>query len=612
MAGHGQLPFYSGEYPLMAKRSPGKRLDLSIWRIVPAVAWVVLPTLIVRGHFTPVLAEAGHLWESAFYGDTRAWWKAVFVCGIGMWMLAHLLIRLLAGWRPHCRRFAVLLGVAALSTGISTFFSPFPQTSWLGYTSFYEGAAVLFSYLVAAWYVAEMVDTDASRLLLIRVVGGIGLLNGCHGIAEGFGWHFWRSDLGLWLMGANRDDVIYQFTGSRMAYGTVFQPNHYGMLMAMLGALALGMVFADRSRGWRIFWVGTFFVAAAGIFFSNSRAGALTFLGITVVFIGVRCIQAWRAGDVFQAIRKRLSGTMLIGIVLGCAVVALFFTASTTRNALGRLAERSRAWFYPMTRNPEILTVGLSENRIRIRLADEMLVLGKRLPNTWMVSREGETGRGTELVFRPKGKKWHEAPIPGVTDGFLSYRNEGNVRLTAPDTTLDFYAIGASLWAIDPGTKLAYAELPMSPYPVSGREGFLSGRGFLWSRLWSMIREHPLFGTGPGTFALVFPNQYFLDKMRFSFGQNADKGHGIWAMFAVQLGIVGLLAYCLPVGYAVSRTFRQGAMLRTPILLGMSAYLICALTNDSTVGVTPIFCALVGIGLSEATGSEDKRHAALA
>ncbi len=74
-----------------------------------------------------------------------------------------------------------------------------------------------------------------------------------------------------------------------------------------------------------------------------------------------------------------------------------------------------------------------------------------------------------------------------------------------------------------------------------------------------------------------------------------DKGHGIWITFLVQLGILGLVAFLAPAAYALIRGIGRGDALSGPIVLAMIAYLLGSLTNDSTVGVTPIFCVLAGL-----------------
>lgn len=567
--------------------------ELSDYRILPILCWIIFPALIVRGHFTPVLSEAAFLYSSPVCGDTRAWWKAVFICGISLWMLFHLLLCIFAGWRPRCLRFGLLLGLAALSVFISTFFSKYPQTSWLGYTNLYEGAAVLLSYLFAAWYTAEMAYEEKTRLLLVRTIGVVGLINGCHGIAEGFGWHFWQSDLGLWLMGASHGSVAYVFSDSRMAYGTVFQPNHYGMLMAMLSSLALGMYFYETLIKGKIFWLLVLVTGVSGIIFSQSRAGIFTFIGVLIAFAIRNILQSYKGNPSFSRLRK-----YAIFILLPCCVIAAVIAGSTTmRGAITRLIQRSRSLSGSMPQTVQIKTVDLQDNRLYIHLPDQTLVLEKRSPDTWLVQQGRQSSRRTVLSFGHKDNKgWRTAEIPGASNSRLSYRDQGNIKVSGPDTELYFYSIGSKIWLVDTNNNQLYTTILLPPYSLTGFEGFLNGRGFIWTGALPFVRENLFFGSGPGTFALSFPNLDILSKYRFSQGMNPDKGHGIWVTFLVQLGIIGTLLYCAPVGYAL---WNRGGMLRIPLFMGAIAYCLCSLTNDSTVGVTPIFCALLGINVAD-------------
>ncbi|MCD8141273.1 MAG: O-antigen ligase family protein [Planctomycetaceae bacterium] len=150
----------------------------------------------------------------------------------------------------------------------------------------------------------------------------------------------------------------------------------------------------------------------------------------------------------------------------------------------------------------------------------------------------------------------------------------------------------------------------MSTYLPHGWEGLFSGRGYIWTRTLEIFRRNPWFGTGPGTFAMAFPNDDILNKYRFTQNMDEDKGHGIWASFLVQLGLVGVMLYTLPVVYIVYKCWRRGGALAPVFLAGMGAFILSSLTNDSTVGVTPVFCVLAGLAMANAravfeTGSGD-------
>lgn len=479
--------------------------ELTNCRNIPALFWIVVPVLVVRMHAVQVLPEAAYLYPVPALGDTRSWWKAVCICGIGLWMVFHFAIRLCTGWRPRHVRFAGLIGAAAIVTLISAFTSEYPMTSWLGYTTFYEGAAVLLSYLIAMCYIAEMTDKENARVALIRTMGVIGLINGFHGIAEGFGWHFWQSDVGAWLMGASPGAVRYTFSGTNIAYGTVFQPNHYGTLMAMLGALALGMCFFEKSRLWRIFWVGATLATFAGLVFSQARVSISAYLGIAAIFFIHHVLKAIRSASGVSGLRRYASPGFVCGIIF-CGIVAmLLFGSPAMRATVRRIIQRSQSLSVDsVQKTTQIQAVGLQDNRIYIRLSDQTLLLRRRLPDTWTIQAEGDSTRGTALLFGEEDKSgWRSAVIPGITGGTLLCRSQGNIRLRAPDTNLDFYARGVRLWIVDTNNRQLYASMPLSlAASITGFEGFLSARGYIWTRIWPSIRKHLFFGSGPGTFAL--------------------------------------------------------------------------------------------------------------
>ncbi len=169
---------------------------------------------------------------------------------------------------------------------------------------------------------------------------------------------------------------------------------------------------------------------------------------------------------------------------------------------------------------------------------------------------------------------------------------------------LEFFTRGAELFAVDQTkTNLRLrTDIPLSKYVPNGYElsGLLAGRGYIWARSLEQWRERPIFGWGPGSLPLVFPNGELLFKQRYSQNEDEDKGHSLYVASLVQMGAIGALLYFLPFGYALCVAARNGSALRLPLLLAMAAYLVCGLTNDSTPGVTPLFCVFAGLAAAGA------------
>lgn len=106
-------------------------------------------------------------------------------------------------------------------------------------------------------------------------------------------------------------------------------------------------------------------------------------------------------------------------------------------------------------------------------------------------------------------------------------------------------------------------------------------RIMLLQSAWLMIQEHPWFGTGLGTFRMLYPQYRYLDETGTGGGWVHNDYLQLWLeaglpMFLLMLGLV------LWVARAVWRTIRQGgreALLRMGYLAGIAAILLHALVN---------------------------------
>lgn len=575
-------------------------------KMIPSLACILLPVAAVRVAFVTVAPDAAHLWPSFMVGDTRSWWKAALVIGIALWMLVMTVARAATGWKPSYSVWTGLILAAAAGVVLSATGSQYANTAWLGYTTLYEGAFVLVAYLVAAWYVSEAVGNDAEGFLLLRSAGAVCLFEAAHGIAEGFGRQIWRTDFGRWLMGTGRSEVTYRFSGSRMAYGTVFQPNHYGMLMAMLGALALGMIFCERKRGWRIFWLVGYVGALAAALCSNSRTGILVLLGVSVLCAGCIAIDKMRRGKTSASnANGKQTRPLIILCMLVVAGLALFWLI-VPEGVAGRFWMRMKAVSAPVAIAPDEARISLANNRVTIDIPGKEFFVTRTPSRVWNISVRENNGVENMVIANATGEDrgggWKGVPIPELQNGEILFRDEGNVRLKVQGYTVPFYAAGSRIWWVDEAGKRLVPDVPASEYTVSGNEGIFSLRGYIWRRTLEVCRDLPLFGTGPGTFAQAFPNADLLNRQRFGSNIIEDKGHGIWATFSVQLGLAGFTLYVLPFLYGLyrltARLVRVGVDRCFPVFLGLAAYCLCALTNDSTVGVTPIFCVLAGVGVA--------------
>ena len=141
-----------------------------------------------------------------------------------------------------------------------------------------------------------------------------------------------------------------------------------------------------------------------------------------------------------------------------------------------------------------------------------------------------------------------------------------------------------------------------------GLEYLGSARGYIWSRTLPLLGEYFFIGSGPDTFAEVFPQEDYAGKIVYSDRPDMviEKAHNDYLTKWVQTG--GISAICLIIFYILF--LLQGRKLFTEkeytmqYRLGCGCYIACisymftSLFNDSTLQTAPLFWVLCGVALS--------------
>ena len=122
-------------------------------------------------------------------------------------------------------------------------------------------------------------------------------------------------------------------------------------------------------------------------------------------------------------------------------------------------------------------------------------------------------------------------------------------------------------------------------------------RGYIWKRTLLIIRDHPIFGGGPGSFNSLFtpynPGYHELLHEKI----DIDFPHNDFLSVAACTGLVGLALYLAFLITLALRCIR--AAYRSPVMLiflgGMAGYLIYSFFVFSIAIVTPLFWVLAGL-----------------
>ena len=156
-------------------------------------------------------------------------------------------------------------------------------------------------------------------------------------------------------------------------------------------------------------------------------------------------------------------------------------------------------------------------------------------------------------------------------------------------------------------TKLTAETVSADFGPLVDKSNLASGRGYIWNKTIAILKDYIFLGSGADTYALVYPNDDYVDKYNNAYDNMIlTKPHNLYLQIAIQTGVLSLICFlAFYLWYFISSLriyFKQRldhplAIIGFSIMLGTLGYMISGLANDSTITISPLYWALLGIGI---------------
>ena len=126
-------------------------------------------------------------------------------------------------------------------------------------------------------------------------------------------------------------------------------------------------------------------------------------------------------------------------------------------------------------------------------------------------------------------------------------------------------------------------------------DNFGTYRIFLWKRTLPLIKDFPILGSGPDTFAIRFMALYSEDIAKIGPLTINDTAANIYLTMLVNLGIIGTLSYIIYLGLQIYYGIKLRNEFSIILLMGIICYMISSFFNLSVVVISPLFWILMGI-----------------
>jgi len=590
---------------------------------------IAIIPLIVRYIQVPIGPDQVNVITAAEISDDMfSYYKAMLILiGSGILLIGLLMyvfsdhLSSLVNWKKIVSQpFSIAVIVFVVTIIASSINSEFRHTVIHGIAERYEGVFILLAYIVIFTAAVLFIRSEFQFRFLLY-----GLLFSCFiisliGAFQFFGRDFFTTELGNQLVlgdyareGGLR--LIPRFTTS---YATLFNPNSVGAYCAlMLPITALGVVYYKDGFKTRLMFLICFILTLITAIGCASSGGLVGIAFAAIVLIAVFSVLLVKNEDLRNTLkanknlRKRIYTILLAFFVVASVLVVI---PNPLRSRVFPMVEKLFIW--EETANPHFFRdLKFAGNTVEVVTVHGNLLITKD-PDDLGVAFNGERVEPSESEI------FDEEDFQAVYKEFLvPYFGEFVVLDEVPGVITFFMHEIQFLFGYDELNTVTPLTLLREPIDLhdpidfvgfEGRELIGSGRGYIWSRSLPLLWERPIFGSGPDTYALVFPQHDIIGKLQFLGNPYiiVDKPHNVLLQTGINTGIISLVAMIFIFGWYMITTFisviggqsvRETKWmfgLRIAILAGVCGFVVASLNTDSTVSISPVFWLVLGMGVA--------------
>lgn len=534
----------------------------------------------------------------------------------------------------------VPMGLYAVMVLLSYAVCDYKEFSLLGYNDRFEGTLVILAYLVMLFYIINTVNSEKNVKYVLRAVAASMTILCLLGFTQAADHDFFRTTFGKKLITPTSwwndlDSLNFTFQ-NREIYQTVFNINYVSFYLALIVPIfALVMIYAlnnVKSEKWMPVKAVLLVALVAALIFNLAGAKSMGgVIGLAAAFVAAlvlfnkRLLKWWKAVLVLLVVAVAMFGVTnsywlpeiqaLFGRGAepaveesagnedpsGSAAAAAADTAGSVKCEIDYLTTDGYTVGASFNGNPMTITVVMDEANTAFQTlvlhdgdGNEMPAYELMLDDTTMYSVEDERYHdymafyltqdeedSLYLVLYTAGQEW---PFFIRTDGVF-YRNGF-------------------------GKAVALEDVPAYVFEDNPRFG--SGRGYIWSRTFGMLKSDVIIGDGADTYCIHYPQNDYVGKYQSgTYTDNidiiVDKPHCMYLGMFQGTGGISMLCFLVMLGMYLAQALkvlrgnRYEAFLdyvAAGIFLGVIGFAVGGLFNDSTVSTMPIFYTMLGTGIA--------------
>ena len=492
----------------------------------------------------------------------------------------------------------------ALLVILSTIFSQNKNVAILGFIEMYQGMSVLLCYILLSFILMNILKDKKDLEIIFYSFTAISLITGILGLSQYFGFDFFQTSVGSWLILPNAlkgADLKFTF-GKYTIYGTMYNTNFVGSFGAIILPITTALFMSSESAKKK-----TIFYTAAILSFAtwlgcNSRAG----------YIGIGAAAIIGAVIFRKVIKEKLKKTSVL--LIGFIAVAIIFNVASNGRQLGQFIRL----------NPVLEAEKIEKIRKETQVRFEEISVKD---NTFTIKTTKETLIGTvndeDITFNDEKNNTLEYTVDSNGSVIFADEKYKEYKLKISDTKLIeglIYGRPLNLYALKDNNNMVKAisfnNKLIDPINAphlkifDNRETFASNRGYIWSRTVPMLKDTVFIGYGPDNYCMMYPQEDYVGRFNTGRGMTnivVDKPHNMYLQTAINTGVLSLLSLLFIWAIYIIDSLKlyidgniknYKEYMGAAVFLSITAYLTAGIFNDNIISVAPLFWAALGAGIS--------------
>jgi hypothetical protein len=578
--------------------------EINLIYLVPIMFTIAVIPLIVKIHeYRTGLSNFLWFTENDNYFDFFLFYKQAFLVATAVSMLILILLAKFIKKEPLPFSITLIpLGIYAVLALLSSLFSDYRAISIRGVFEQFESIFVILSYCLLAYYTFIYVKSERDIKYVINSLLASVFMLSLLGLSQFIGHDFYKTQLG-WNLISNAKYASYmnEFSFEVLlgrVYLSFYNPNYVGMYVSLILPIILFLTLFTKNSRLRLLYLLADIGLAICLIGSGSTAGLVSVFAALFLLLILS----------YRYLLKYLK--FVIPIIVIMIIVFITFNIKTNffSNQINKITNLQK------TPTPMLTEIQTNDDNITIVYNNSHLIVSYTLDpqsgiclfqltdenNFPVVSNYNLDGTTTVIDERFSGFTFTPMYYDDNTLGFTVLINNKTWFFTNQVNDNTYYYLN------DFGRFTKMITAPSALF--TGYEAYASGRGYIWSRSIPLIRDNIILGSGADTYIFEFPHFDYVNLYNYGFSsQLLSKPHSLYLQIAIQTGLLSLIAFiAFYLMYFVSsiRLYMKGnfnnlqSVIGAAVLAGTFGYMVCALTNDSSITVAPVFWLLTGLGLA--------------